>query len=152
MKSKSIATAYQQVKKFNEIASVLDNPTIETVDLYNSLGFEELSESIAALEENNPIEILDGALDEFYIICGKLQILERLGYNVEEGLKRVCDNNLTKFPTTENNTTNTWNSDWTATNNKKYKVMVFKNQAGKIMKPHGFKSVDISDCVPKEVV
>lgn len=150
MKSKSIATAYQQVKKFNEIAGTLDNPTLETVDLYNSLGFEELSESIAALEENNPIEILDGALDEFYIICGKLQILEKLGYDVEEGLKRVCDNNLTKFPPVEK-ADSIWPEEYKKFYNDKHNVIVLKNQAGKIMKPPGFKSVDISDCVPKEV-
>lgn len=151
MKSKSIATAYQQVKKFNEIAGTLDNPTIETVDLYNSLGFEELSESIAALEENDPIEILDGALDEFYIICGKLQILEKMGYNVEEGLKRVCENNLTKFPVVLDAHT-IWPEQYQQMYNTKHKVIVLKNQAGKIMKPPGFKPVDISDCIPKEVV
>lgn len=152
MKSKSIASAYQSVKKFSEIAGVLDNPNYDTVDLYNSLAFEELSESITALEEDNPVEVLDGAIDEFYIVCGKLAILDKMGFNVEEALKRVCDNNLSKFPSTEDNKTNTWSPEYTAHFNKKHKVLVLKDKNGKIRKPDGFVSVDLSDCVPKENV
>ena len=147
MKSKSIASAYQSVKKFSEIAGVLDNPTYETVDLYNSLAFEELSESITALEENNPVEILDGAIDEFYIVCGKLAILDKMGYNVEEGIRRVCENNLSKFP--EIGFTQEYVPDnHSQTFNKKHKVYVLKNENGKVKKPHGFKPVSLSDLVP----
>lgn len=159
MNSKSIASAYQSVKKFGEIAGVLDNPTYDTVDLYNSLGFEELSESIAALEENNPVEILDGAIDEFYIICGKLAILDKIGYNVEEGIRRVCENNLSKFPQqTEDGShaifalDNGYTVEGRAIFNRTLKAFevftVYQDANGKIRKPEGFKSVNLSDLVP----
>lgn len=148
MKSKSIATAYQSIKKFSEISGVLDNPDYDTVDLYNSLGFEELSESITALEENNPVEVLDGCIDEFYIVCAKMAILEKMGFNVEEALRRVCENNLSKFPDISNNKTNVWSPEYEAMINKKHQVLVLKNKAGKVVKPPGFKPVDLSDLVP----
>lgn len=159
MKSKSIASAYQSVKKFSEIAGVLDNPTYDTVDLYNSLAFEELSESITALEENDPVEILDGAIDEFYIVCGKLAILDKMGYNVEEGIRRVCENNLSKFPQqTEDGghevfaLENGYTMEGKAIFNKVLKAFevytVYQDANGKIRKPEGFKSVDLSDLVP----
>lgn len=146
----NIEEAYNSIKKFNTISGTLDNPSYNEVDLYNSLGFEELSESIIALEENNAVEILDGALDEFYIICGKLQILEKMGYNVQEGLKRVCDNNLTKFPPQEKGPYLLPDNTYTQDVNEEYKVIVLKNKVGKIMKPSGFRPVDLSDCVPGE--
>ena len=147
MKSKSISTAYQSVKKFSEIAGVLDNPTYETVDLYNSLAFEELSESITALEENNHVEILDGAIDEFYVVCGKLAILDKMGYNVEEGIKRVCENNLSKFKE-EIDLNFVWGQEFKAEFNNKYKVWVVRDGNDKIRKPAEFMPVDLSDLVP----
>lgn len=146
MKSKAISNAYESVYKFHEIAGVLDNPDYETVDLYNSLAFEELSESITALEENNPVEILDGAIDEFYIACGKLAVLEKMGYNVEEAIKRVCDNNLSKFPKVENGCAH--NKEFTATINKKHNVYVIRDENKKIRKPVGFVGVVLDDLVP----
>lgn len=148
MKSKSVSTAYQSIKKFSEISGVLNNPDYDTVDLYNSLGFEELSESITALEENNPVEVLDGCIDEFYIVCGKMAILEKMGFNVEEALRRVCENNLSKFPDISNNKTNVWPPEYEAMINKKHQVLVLKNKAGKVVKPPGFKPVYLSDLVP----
>lgn len=159
MKSKSIASAYQSVKKFHEIAGVLDNPTYDTVDLYNSLAFEELSESITALEENNPVEILDGAIDEFYIVCGKLAILDKMGYNVEEGIRRVCENNLSKFPQQSESGSeavfaldNRYTIEGRGIFNKTLKAFqvftVYRDANGKIRKPEGFVPVDLSDCVP----
>lgn len=142
----NIQEAYEQVFKFNKIAGVLDSPTYDTVDMYNSLGFEEMSESITALEEGNKVEVLDGCLDEFFIICGKMQILEKMGYNVQEGLKRVCENNLSKFPSVVDGCTRL--KEYTATVNKEYNVYVIKDINGKVRKPEGFVPVDISDLVP----
>lgn len=144
----NIQEAYEQVNKFNTIAGVLDNPNYETLDLYNSLGFEELSESITALEEDNKVEILDGCLDEFFIICGKMQILEKMGYNVQEGLKRVCENNLSKFPTKEMVDEHTLQEYPSSTYNKEFDTFAIKNSIGKIMKPPGFIPVDLSYLIP----
>jgi hypothetical protein len=142
----SIKEAYESIKKFNKISGVLDNPTLETVDLYNSLSFEELSESITAFETQDAVEVLDGALDEFYVICGKLQILEALGMNIEEGLKRVCENNLSKFLSVSGEV---WPLEMGKFYNPEHKVMVLKDKQGKIIKPFGFTPVDLTDLVPQ---
>ena len=147
MDSKVIAKAYTSVKKFNEIAGTLKAPSLELLDLYNSLGFEELSESISAFEEKNTVEILDGSLDELYIIFGKLQLLEALGMNVTEGIKRVCENNLSKFIPDGNALR--YPADVIAERNEKYGVTVLRRADGKIQKPIGFSPVDLSDLVPK---
>jgi hypothetical protein len=126
---------------------VLDNPTYDTVDLYNSLAFEELTESIDGLETGNKEEIIDGAVDEFVIVCGKLQILEAMGYDVAEAIKRVCDNNLSKFPSLDAGCA--YNKEFELSVNEKYNVYVIRDKNGKIRKPEGFVSVDLSDCVPK---
>lgn len=143
----AIAAAYEQVQIFNEVAGTLDNPTIDTLDLYNSLGFEELSESITALEEQNAVEVLDGALDEFYIICGKLQILEKMGMNVQEGLRRVCANNASKY--VPQGQPLQYDECLVATLNQKHNLWVLRNKEGKVKKHSNFVEVDIVDCVPE---
>ena len=49
----TIAEAYQQVELFNEIASNLDNVTIDSLDNQLSFVFEELVETIDALESKD---------------------------------------------------------------------------------------------------
>lgn len=147
MNKESIAAAYESVKKFSTIMGTLDNPTLDTLDLYNSLGFEELSESISAFENKDAVEVLDGALDEFYIACGKLQVLEALGMNVEEGLRRVCENNLSKFPSIADGCR--YLKEYTKTENTEFNVYVIKDNNGKVRKHEDYKAVDLSDLVPK---
>ena len=144
----AVSKAYEQILMFNEVSGTLDAPTSDTVDLYNSLAFEELSESITALEEKNAVEMLDGALDEFYIAVGKLQILERMGMNVKEGLRRVCENNASKY--VPNGQPLQYDANLTASLNQKYKVWVLRNKEGKVKKHANFVEVDISDCVPAD--
>ena len=152
MRQKSVGQAYGSVSKFNDIAGQLNKPDKDSIALQLDLIQEEYLETVEAFDEDDKVEILDGALDMFVVVCGLLQKLEAQGYNVEEALKRVCENNLSKFPSTEGNKTNTWNPEYTPTFNKKYNVLVLRDSKGKVRKPEGFKSVDISDCVPKEIV
>lgn len=147
MNIKSIGKAYQDIMKFNRISGVLNNPTLDTLDLYNSLSFEECSESIEAYETQDAPNILKEAIDEFYVICGKLQILEAMGMNVQEGIKLVCDNNLEKYIKGDDESFD-WPTEGKCTFNKEYNVFVIRNAAGKIMKPSTYKKVDLSHLVP----
>lgn len=149
MNVKSIAKAYNSVKQFNKISGVLDNPTLETLNLYNSLAFEELCESIEAFEEaTSPSEILKEAIDELYVLFGKLQILEALGMNVEKGIERVCENNLSKFVPL--GTPLWYDNNLIATINEEYKVVVLKDENGKIRKFNSFEKIKLDDLVPQD--
>lgn len=147
MKQKSVGQAFGSVLKFNEIAGQLSNPDKDSIALQLDLIQEEYLETVEAFDELNRVGVLDGALDMWVVVSGLLQKLEAMGYNVEEGLKRVTDNNLTKFP--EIGFTQEYVPDnHSQTFNKKHKVYVLKNENGKVKKPHGFKPVSLSDLVP----
>ena len=149
MRQKSAGQAYGSVFKFNDISGNLNKPDKDSIALQLDLIQEEYIETVDAFDADDKVEILDGACDMFVVVCGLLQKLEAQGCDVEEALMRVCENNLSKFPSTANNATNTWSGDYTPHFNKKHKVLVLKDKNGKIRKPEGFKPVDLSDCVPQ---
>ena len=78
----TIAEAYQQVELFNEIASNLDNVTIDSLDNQLSFVFEELVETIDALESKDDKEKIDGLADIFVTVEVLFQESEKAGYNV----------------------------------------------------------------------
>jgi hypothetical protein len=146
--TKVMRVAYDEVVQFNEIAGNLTNVTIDSID--NQLGFifEELTETIDALEAGNRVELLDGACDLFVTVAGLLQKLEAAGYNVAHALGRVNANNLSKFPKVGELLSN--KNGFTVTLNEKYQRIVLKDENGKVRKPDNFVAVDLSDLVPKE--
>lgn len=148
MKQKSVGKAYGSVFKFNEIAGQLNDPDKDSIALQLDLIQEEYLEGVEAFDNEDRVELLDAAVDMWVVVSGLLQKLEAMGYNVEEALQRVTDNNLTKFPSTANNAMNSWNADYEPTFNKKHQVLVLKDKNGKVRKPDGYKSVDLSDLVP----
>ena len=150
-KQKSIGQAWGSIFKFNDIASQLHKPNKDSIALQLDLIQEEYLETVDAFDAEDKVEILDGACDMFVVVCGLLQKLEAQGYNVEEALKRVTDNNMSKYPSVSD-VENIWPAEYQKMVNKKYGVIVLKNKNGKTMKPPGFKPVDISDCVPGEVL
>lgn len=151
MKQKSVGQAYGSIYKFNDISGNLAKPDKEAIALQLDLIQEEYLETVEAFDDDNQVEILDGACDMFVVVCGLLQKLEAQGYNIEEALARVCENNMSKFPSIAGKE-NVWPSEFQSFFNKKYQVLVLKNKHGKVIKPSGFKPVDISDCVPGVVV
>lgn len=138
--------AYDSIKKFNIIAGTLKAPTLETLDLYNSLSFEECCESVEAFETQDAPNVLKEAIDEFYVICGKLQVLEAMGMNVAEGLRMVCENNLQKF--TPAGKPLSYDNNHTVTFNEEFQMFVLKNADGKVVKPCTYKKVDLKGLVP----
>ena len=142
-----IEEAFEQVRKFNEIAGVFEKVDEESINLQLSLCFEELEETITAFEKGDAVELLDGAVDIFVTGCGLLLKLDAMGFNVQEALVRVNANNLSKFvPVGEYLN---YSHDLTPTVNEKYQVTVLHDASGKIRKPNTFVPVDLTDLVVK---
>ena len=102
----------------------------------------------ATEEDWDLVELLDGACDMKVISDGLLQILEARGFDVQKGLNKVVDNNLSKYPTVEPNRAD-YNPRWTKTYNESFGRWILKDENGKIRKPHDFVPVDLSDCIPQ---
>lgn len=143
-----VAESYNNIRKFNNIAENLQGDMIPQID--NQLGyiFEEFQETVTALEERDAVELLDGAVDVWVTVVGLLQKLEVAGFNVAEAIKRVDENNLSKFPAKGKPLV--YSANHHAVFNEKYQVSVIKDVGGKVRKPSNFKPVDLSDLVPKD--
>lgn len=163
--SNVIAAAFDSVYKFNDISKQFDfsnkQDAIAGIDLQLSLIFEELTETIDALDtglSESPNadkreaaqELLDGAADLFVVTMGLLQKLKVAGFNVEEALLRVTENNLSKFPVAINAQDWNWyeSQGWTPVHNEEYNCFVLKDKNGKTRKPVNYAPVDLSGTFP----
>ena len=134
------ANMYNQVKKFNSVAGNLDNVTPESVSNQLSFIYEELVETIDALEAGDDRELLDGCADLLVTVMGLMQKLDAAGFDVGQAIARVNENNLHKF----NSTGNFQPPNTNAVYNKQYGLFSFLHkETGKIMKPTNFLSVDL---------
>lgn len=146
MNNESIAAAYESTRVFNSVAGNLTD--VDAIDVDNQLNFifEEMQETITAFEKGDTVETLDGACDLFVTVAGLMQKLESAGFNVEEALKRVCQNNMDKYIPVGKPLS--YDAAFTATLNEEHNVWVIYDSNHKIRKPLTFKSVDLSDLVP----
>lgn len=139
---------YNEVKKFNQIAGSLDNVTLEKFDLQLDLIYEEfVVEGITEFENKNPEGFLDAIVDTFVTVAGLMQMAEAAGFDVNEALKRVCANNLEKYPSADEKIVVA--GDLTVTKNEEYNCWVLKDQNGKVKKPPSFVNVDLEGLFPK---
>lgn len=98
---------------------------------------EETTEIGRAIAEKNDVEIIDGAFDTAVValnIAYKAFRMKGFGHEeaaakTEEGFRRVCLNNLTKL-------------------NENGKPEF--NEQGKVIKPEGYKKVELQDLLIKE--
>lgn len=164
----NIEESYNQIKMFNDLAGQLESPSNESIALQLDLIQEEYLEGVEAFDNDDKIELLDAACDMYVVVSGLLQKLEAQGYDVDKALKLVCENNMSKFtapPDMEYACANEYALCYTERpelsegyslseikDMPKYQFWYYTDGNGKLRKPPGFKPVDISDCVPKEVV
>lgn len=146
MNIKSIGKAWQEIYTFNDLAGNLNVVDAESINNQISFIFSELEETIEAFEEQDAVEVLDGACDLFVTVVGLMQKLEVAGFNVQEALKRVNENNNSKFVPVGD--VLQYAHGFTATLNEKHQRFVIKDGNDKVRKHANFKEVDISDCVP----
>ncbi len=128
--SKEINQMLNSVREF-QVASdqpVNDKPTLEGINvclLRHDLMEEENEEyHHNSVTEPNLVEILDACVDQLYILLGTVNT-HGLQDVFQEAFERVHANNMTKVVDGK----------------------VIRNEAGKILKPEGFKPVDLSDLV-----
>jgi hypothetical protein len=146
MNNESIAAAYESTRVFNSVAGNLTD--VDAIDVDNQLNFifEEMQETITAFEKGDAVETLDGSCDLFVTVAGLMQKLEAAGFNVEEALKRVCQNNMDKYIPVGKHLS--YDSAFTATLNEEHNVWVLRDSNQKIRKPSSFQSVELNDLVP----
>jgi len=150
---------YEDVYTFNEIAGVFESSDSPRKQIERAVKIfkEECNETIDAAKDLDSVELLDGVCDVFVTLSGLMQTMNRLGFNIEEALRRGCENNLEKFPSDEIlfSSRVPWEAmqpnGTTHTHNKYYDVHVFKDKNSKVKKPVGFKPVDLHDLVPDNI-
>ena len=89
---------------------------------------EENKEYLDACKDEDLVEILDACVDQLYILCGTIN-QHGLQSVIEEAFNRVHSNNMSKVG---------------------IDGKVLRNANGKILKPDGFKAVDLTDLITKK--
>lgn len=156
--SNIIATAFDNVFTFNDVAKQFDSDLLQGVNLQLDLIFEEFcDETVKAYEEGcnaiayskdkekaakEAVKLLDGAVDTFVVVAGLLQKLQAAGFDVNEALLRVTENNLTKFT---KKAEYLWaeKQGYEVVWNEQHSVFSYRDAAGKLRKSPEYQSVDI---------
>jgi hypothetical protein len=147
----NIEEHYWDVYAFNNIAGNLANVDEASVAAQIKVVVEEVKEIEKAFAEKDSVELLDGVCDAFVTVAGLMQKMSAAGFDVDEALKRVCINNLTKYPTEmlRDDLDEYGKLGWDVLYNNEYDCYVLKDKNAKIRKTIGFVPVEISDLVPE---
>ena len=118
-----------EVREFQKTGQqiVNDLPTVNSFkdcELRYKLMKEENLEYLGACYNGDRVEILDALVDQAYVLYGSINF-HGMQDVFSEAFRRVHANNMTKFPNGE----------------------VLLSPEGKIVKPEGFLSVDLSDLI-----
>ena len=139
---------------FNNISGQADKVTItDLVNQYKLIN-EEVQETCEALFCNDPVGVLDGAIDTLYVTIGLLQKLESLGMDTKGAMHQVASDNLKKFPTKLKEAEDSLamytrqHIPVTITKNLAHEVYIIKDANDKIRKPEGFVSTNLLQYVP----
>jgi hypothetical protein len=144
---------------FNEIANKHNKTTLKDIEFQYKLILEETKEiKEKGIDKNDVKETLDGCIDVLVTALGLLQKLEYLGVDVSKAMRDTAYNNLTKYPSKEltaMQTAQMYEEEGVFVEveyNSEYDLFVIKNCKDKVMKPIGFESNDLSNCIPKELL
>jgi hypothetical protein len=144
---------------FNEIAGKHNKTSLKDIDFQYKLILEETKEiKEKGIDKNDVKETLDGVIDVMVTALGLMQKLEHLGVDVNKAMRDTAYNNLTKFPSKEYTAIQTaqmYEEDGVLVDvhyNSEYELFVIKNWNDKIMKPIGFESNDLSNCIPADLL
>ena len=146
------------VFNFNEIAGNNLDTSLASFEAQQKCLVEEVNEISTGLQNKDVEEVLDGVVDTLYVAIGMLHKLKEMGIDVEEAMQRIAENNLSKFPECSDyvidSTVDLYDKKGVKINYSfarspldDYKVVVFKDENGKIRKPFGFESVTLKDLV-----
>lgn len=147
--------SYKDVFNFNDLAENTDKLRLENIKNQVRLILEEAHEIMDGVNNNDPVEILDGVADLYVVLNGLTSKLVALGFNVSGALQQTNENNLSKFPASEVIAKDTvemyraQNIETTYAFNEVHGRYVIKDTNGKVRKPVGFVSNDLSNCLPE---
>lgn len=123
-----------QTHEFNKYSGndVSNTPRWISEDEFNAqynLIKEEVTEISQAFDEKNMVEVVDGLVDSLYVLFG---LVNRMGlaHEVVRGFEEIHENNLTKIFDSEG------------------RLIVKRNEAGKVIKPEGYQKVKLENVFP----
>ena len=146
-----VQTSVNRIAQFNDMCGNLENVDKDSIDLQLNIFWEEVCEMFKAFDENDDVELLDGAVDSLVVLSGLLLKMEKAGFKVAEAMERIDLNNLSKFVKIDDPKINEVKQDalskgYTFEPNYGYGRVVIKDVNGKVRKPSTFKPVEIGDC------
>lgn len=143
---------------FNVISKQINRTSLDDLKNQYKIILEEIKETGEALENNDPVEVLDGCVDSLFTVLGLLQKLEGLKFDVSGALLRVACDNIDKFPKSEKvaiETQNFYKSKQISTEivyNEQYDRFVILDENDKVKKPLNFKHTNLSEFVPDKIL
>ena len=144
---------------FNDIAGKDSQCSLKDIEFQYNLILEETKEiKEKGIDHNNAKEVVDGVVDVLVTALGLVQKLEYLGVDMNKAMRDTAYNNLTKYPSDERTAIETAQkyeqegTQVTVEYNSDYELFVIKNLKDKVMKPVGFESNDLSNCIPKDLL
>ena len=118
----------ENIINWNKIAG---NTTYDK-ELEYRLFNEEAHETLTAIRRGDIVEILDWVIDTMFVWIWTLGKLWFTPEQIEEAIKRITDNNYSKFQ---------YDIEW------HHKCL--KDEQWKILKPMNYTKVDLTDLLPK---
>lgn len=147
----NIQARYDEVYKFNDIAENLNNVTLTKLEAQMKVFIEESKETADAFTNKDSVELLDGICDSFVTLVGLMQMADKMGFKVDEALKRVNENNLEKYIDEGDMDDDAYDQyiemGRSVNYNSQYQCYVLKDSNLKIRKPIDFVPVQIDDLV-----
>ena len=144
---------------FNEVAGKDKLGTLKDIEFQYNLILEETKEiKEKGIDKNNAKEVVDGVVDVMVTALGLMQKLEHLGVDMNKAMRDTAYNNLTKYPSDEYiaiQTAQKYEQEGkqvTVEYKSEYELFVIKDLKDKVMKPLGFESNDLSDCIPEDLL
>lgn len=144
---------------FNDIAGKDSQCSLKDIEFQYNLILEETKEiKEKGIDHNNAKEVVDGVVDVLVTALGLVQKLEYLGVDMNKAMRDTAYNNLTKYSSDERTAIETaqkYEQEGTQVYveyNSDYELFVIKNMKDKVMKPVGFESNDLSNCIPEDLL
>lgn len=144
---------------FNEIAGKDTLCTLKDIEFQYNLILEETKEiKDKGIDKNNAKEVVDGVVDVLVTALGLAQKLENLGVDMNKAMRDTAYNNLTKYPSDERiaiETAQKYEQEGKQVQveyKSDYDLFVIKDLKDKVMKPVGFESNDLSNCIPADLL
>lgn len=160
---KDLVKFYKRVNDWNARAGVQDHPPFSTewwkaIELQTKLLVEESQEAYDASKYGDPIELLDGAIDNMVIAFKLLDMLCQAGFDINGAFEAICDNNDAKIFNSfyeaceskeklEERDDTEYSIETAVENGLPYYTV--RRMDMKIMKPVNFVPVDLTNYLPK---